>query len=253
MLGIHFLLIDDAEHLTEMVVNELEKRFDNIALMAMKDMNTNKVAVTALCCTLIHLPCNMKNEYHFFVRKSKTELKKSQTIDEIFLIAGEHWDFLNYSLLHHIISRHCSSEVSKEMDKYVKRICTFRKGTLLKDFSEVYRRKPKIYDDELRELVTVHKIDWDTATLEVAENFRNDITSELCLFDFVLFIAQVSHGSVEITWLVPESVVTCIQEAIMPSSSSMRKHNVTKVTIDGFICYLDITGTCMYIHVTSCI
>ena len=239
--------IDDDEQLTEMEVNELEKMFDTIALLAMRDMRTNNVDVTTLRYTLIHLPCNLKEEHHFFVKKIKAELKKSQTIDEIFCIAGEHWDFLNYSLLDRIISRHCSSAVRKAMDKYVKQICNFRKKTLLKDFSKVYKRRPKKYDDELRALVTMHKIDWDKATLEDAETFRNDITSELCLFDFALFIVQVRCGSVEITWLVPESVVTCIQNAIMPSSPSMRKHHVTKVTIDGFISYLNVTGMRFYL------
>ncbi|CAI7989833.1 hypothetical protein GBAR_LOCUS346, partial [Geodia barretti] len=46
-----------------------------------------------------------------------------------------------------------------------------------------------------------------------------------------------AKGCVEVTWRVPRSLVTYIQNSVKPSSQSMMEHHVTTLTIDGFIVY----------------
>ena len=224
-------------------IKQLEKTFDAVALHAQDDMMKNNVKVQELRYSVVRLPGDLKSEHHFFVKEAKAELRKAESVDDIFLVTGDYWDFLNYSLLEHLVDRHASEEVKKEMAEYVEQVKVFRRDTPLQLFSKVYKRKPRKVDEKFRKMVTEHKMDWDTATLEDVERFRNDMNSELSLSVFSLSLAVVVRGSVEITWLVPQSVVAYIQKSIKPSSPCMRKHHVMKLTIDGFICYDSTTGT----------
>ena len=225
------------KEMTKEEVKQLEKTFDEIILRAQKDIMRNKIEILDLRHSIIRLPGDLKSEHKFFVDEVKAELKKAESIEDIFLILDDYWDYLNYSLLEHIVDRHVSSdEVKKEMAEYGKEISSFRMKTRLNIFYHVHKRRPKV-DEKFRNAVTKHVIDWFTATLEDVEKFRNDLCSELSLQMFSLQLAVVAQGCVEITWLVPSSLVTYIMESMKLSSPTMRNHHVSKLTINGFIAY----------------
>ena len=133
--------------------------------------------------------------------------------------------------------------MKEEMANYVMQIKSFRRETRLQVFSEVCEDEPETSDETFKLLVSKHKIDWATATLEDVESFRTEICRELSLYSFSLRLSAVARGCVEVTWLVPHSLVTYIQGKIKPSSPSMMKHHVSTLTIDGFIAYYSTTGT----------
>ena len=228
-------------------IKNLEEKFDDLVLHAQDDMITNHVDLRHLRHSIIRLPCQLKSEHKKFIKEVKDDLMKAESVDCIFLIADDYWDFLNYSLLQHIIERHASAEVKKEIEEYAQEILAFRKETSLRSFSKANKRKPKKANDEFKKLVSEHNIDWSTATLEDVEQFRNDICSELSLFCFSLQLAAVTTGSVVLTWLVPQSLVAHIQKAITLSSRTMKKHHVTQLTVDGFITYYSTAGNGMCI------
>ena len=227
----------EEKEMTKEEEKQLEKTFDDIILHAQEDMIRNKIKIRYLRHSIIRLPGDLKREHEFFVEKVKTELKKAESIEDIFLILDDYWDYLNYSLLEHIVDRHVSSdEVKKEMTEYAKEISSFRMKTRLNIFYHVHKRIPKV-DEKFRSVVTKQAVSWSTATLEDVEKFRNDLCSELSLQTFSLQLAVVARGCVEITWLVPPSLVAYIQETMKLSSPTMRSHHVSKLTIDGFIAY----------------
>ncbi|CAI8006870.1 Ankyrin repeat domain-containing protein 50 [Geodia barretti] len=86
-------------------------------------------------------------------------------------------------------------------------------------------------------MVSKHQMDWRTATLEDVEKFRIQVCRELSLYEFSLNLVKVAKGCVEVTWRVPRSLVTYIQNSVKPSSQSMMEHHVATLTIDGFIVY----------------
>ena len=223
----------------------LEETFDDLVLCTRKYMTTTHVDVQDLLHSITRLPGDLKSEHELFIEKKEEKLSRAKRVEDVFLTANRYWDFLNYSLLQHIIDRHASDEIKQEMKGYAGEIAQFRKKTCLRMFSKVYKRKPKKADDQFKKLVSEHKIDWSTATLEDVEQFRNDICSELSLSAFSLQLAAVTTGSVVLTWLVPQSLVAHIQKAITLSSQTMRKHHVVQVVVDGFITYDSHTGNCM--------
>ena len=158
-------------------------------------------------------------------------------------MVGDHCNYLSYSLLSHLIDLYGNDELKKVMGNYNKRMAIFRRETHLAIFCEVCDDKPEKDNSKFSTVVTKHQMDWATATLEEVENIHKDICRELSLYEFSLILLQVAHGCVEITWLVPRSLVAYIQKSIKPSSHSMIKHCMSTLTIDGFIACDSTTGT----------
>ena len=165
-------------------IEKLEDNFDDLVSHAREDMTTNKVDIQHLRHSITCLPHELKSEHKQFVEGVIADLSKAESIEGVFLITNQYWDFLNYSLLQRIIKRHASDKIKKEMEGYIQKIVAFRRKTSLRGFSKAYKRKPKRSDSKFRELVSEHNVDWSTATLEDVEQFRNDICSELSLVDF---------------------------------------------------------------------
>ena len=237
-----FTHTDEAVETTRGLIKELENEFHTIVLTAHEDMKENEVDAGQLRLSLVNLPVDLKNKLDYFKKEIKDNLIAATSVDDIFFNISDYWDFLNYFLLEHIIDQHASEKVREIMAKYVEKIRVFRRKTNLQIFSKAHERIPRKVDKQLRQMITEHKIDCATATLEDIDNFRNDINNERSLSNFALLVFSVTCGSVEITWLVPESLVAHIQKSIKPSSPFMRNHNVTKLTIDGMVVYNNATG-----------
>ena len=185
--------------------------------------------------SLLCLPPNLKKEYRKFVREAKAEMKESESSEDIIDVIGEHFDYLNYSLLVYVVGLYGSDDLKKKMAEYVKLMESFRKETRLEVFSEVCDDEPEKVNGRFATMVTKHEMDWKTATLEDVERFRIQVCRELSLYDFSLNLLKVARGCVEVTWRVPRSLVTF--NCVKPSSQSMTDHHVTTLTIDGFITY----------------
>ena len=242
----------ESEAMIRIRKSQLESKFTDLVVAAQKDMTKNNVDIERLCHSILLLPHDLKDEHKRVIKEIKAELKCAKSVKDVFYAMDDYWDFLNYSLLQHIIKECASEEMKKEMYEFAQEVITFRKVTRLHIFSKLFKRKPKKANEKFRKLVTEHDIDLKTATLERVEEIRQDICSELSLPDFSLEIAAVESGSLVITWLVPQSLVAYIQGAIKLSSPSMRNHHVSKLTIDGFIAYDSAIGNLSHFYHTVC-
>ena len=220
---------------------QLQRKYIEISVKAAKEMSGN-VLVPHLRYSFISLPPKLKKERKKFVREAKADLKQAESVDDIFDVIGEHSDYLRYSLLKYVIDLYGSDELKKEMADYESEMKMFRKETRLEIFSKVCHDEPEKINGNFSEMVTKHNIKWATVTLEDVERFRVEVCRELSLYDFSLNLVRVARGCVEVTWKVPKSLVAYIQKSVKPNSQSMREHNVTTLTIDGFIAYDSITG-----------
>jgi len=244
-----FTHTDVAVETTRGLIKELESEFITIVLMAHEDMKKNEVDAGQLRLSFVNLPVDLDNKFDYFKKEIKNNLIAATSVDDIFFTISDYWDFLNYFLLEHIIDQHASANVREKMAKYVQNIRDFGRKTKLQIFSKAHERIPREVDKQFRQMVTEHDMDWATATLEDIDKFRNDKNSELSLSKFALHIYKVTRGSVEITWLVPQSLVAHIRKSINRSSPFLRNHNVTKLTIDGVIVYNNAAGDFGDLHV----
>lgn len=237
-----FLFIGNEVEILKEKALQLHHRYIDITTSAAKSMKSH-VAVQKLRFAVLCLPPHLKKEHEIFIKKARADIKVAESSEDIFYVVGEHCDYLNYSLLHYLVDLYGNDELKKEMADYVQLLTTFRRETRLEIFLSAYEEKPEKDDDTFSTMVTKHQMDWATATLEDVEIFRRDICREVSLYEFSLNLIKVAHGCVEITWLIPQSLLAYIQMSIKPNSPSLMKHHVLTLNIDGFIVYDSTTGT----------
>ena len=226
-------------------IMELEEKFDALVVRAEKHLCDTMVGLRELRQAITRLPTYLieYKKTKKFVKQNKKEFLKAKNIEEVFITANDYWDFLNYSLLQHIINRFGSNDMRKEMETFATEILVFRKKTRIKPFSKVYKIRCDFKNDKRKKIVSeLKEIDFSTATLEDVEKYRSDLCSELSLPEFSLQLAEIQDGSMMLTWLVSKSLVAHVQKTIKPSSPTMKKHNVSLFIVDGFVAYYSSAG-----------
>ena len=225
-------------------VMELEEKFDALVFRAEKHLSDTKVDLMELRQAITLLP-TLLVEYEKtkkFVQENEKKFLKAENIEEVFIIANYYWNFLNYSLLQRIIKRFGSNDMKKEMEKFVTEITFFRKNTLIKPFSKVYKIRSDFKNDERKKIVSKLEINFSTATIEDAEKYRKDFFGELSIPEFSIQLAEIQDGCMMLTWLVSKSLVAHVQKTIKPSSPTMKKHNVSLFIVDGLVAYYSSAG-----------
>ena len=231
-------MVEDIE--TNMKI--LEDEFHELVTSTRDHMKKESVDVQKLRDYIMILPTTLKDEHRKFVRENKAEIM-NENIDAIFITAMAYWNFLNYSHLQYVIEHLGSNEIKSKMKAFVKKICIFRRDTLLKPFSKVYSRKPNLKNEENKILETKQEgINLATVTLQYVEDFRNELSSELSLLVFSLQLVKIQDGCLMLTWQVSGSLVAHIQTTIKPNSPTMKRHNVSLFIVDGFVAYYSCAG-----------
>ena len=232
-----FHLLDQEIKAASEKICKLHEEYIDISVCASEELQAT-VAVKKLRYTLLCLPPNLKKQHRKFIQEAKADIKGATSADDIMDVIGAHYDYLHYSLLKYVVDLYGSNDLKDRMENYDNKMKMFRRETRLEIFAETCcTDDPEKISEKFTTMVSKHQMDWSTATLEDVEKFRIQLCQELTLYDFSLNLLKVARGCVEVTWRVPCSLVTYIQNSIKPSSQSMMEHHVTTLTIDGFIVY----------------
>ena len=169
-----------------------------------------------------------------FLESRTSALFRASSIPEQFGMMDFHWNYLDPSLLDHLVRRFDMKEMKGEMETYKSDLGQFRKKTPLTLFCRAQRRKRVRLSPDFQEVVA--EFDWpNDVTLEVVEQFRQEYADHYGLRECAMMVAQVRPGSFIVTWFVPESVVEKLKGKV--PRAILKKYSVTK---------LEIAGTCVY-------
>ena len=163
---------------------------------------------------ILNLPYSVKEEHEKFFHRTKSEITRATTFDELFVCLDTYWDFLNYTLLEGILEAHGTEEMLQEIDGYIRDLEDFREKTKLKIFWQLQRHRIRSKPPPgFSQFVTKHCITGES-TLKDVENIRLDISNEFHLQKCALLLVHVVEGSVVITWFVPSSAITLLKQGL---------------------------------------
>ena len=169
-----------------------------------------------------------------FLESRTRALFRAANIAEQFGMMDFHWNYLDPSLLDHLVKKFDLKEMKGEMETYKSDLGQFRKKTPLTLFCRAQKRKRVRLSPDFQEVVA--EFDWpENVTLEVVEQFRQEYASHYGLRECAMMVAQARPGSFIVTWFVPESVVKKLKGKL--PRAILKKYSVTK---------LEIAGTCVY-------
>ena len=163
---------------------------------------------------ILNLPCSIKEEHEKFFHRTKSEITRATTFDELFVCLDTYWDFLNYTLLEGVLEAHGTEEMLQEIDGYIRDLEEFREKTKLKIFWQLQRHRIRSKPPPgFSQFVTKHCITGES-TLKDVENIRREISDEFHLQKCALLLVHVVEGSVVITWFVPSPAITLLKQGL---------------------------------------
>ena len=92
------------------------------------------IHVYRLHARLISLDVSQKHEHQVFINNHLMNVDQGTTFNNLWARLGSYWNFLNFDLLEHVISKFGSEDLKQKMESYKHDLQSFRKATRLCDF-----------------------------------------------------------------------------------------------------------------------
>ena len=219
------------------IVSEMEKleaEFEKLKDDVYESVRTQPVDIFKVKLTSF----NVRDKEHFMEFITKI-IHKKRSVTDIWVALNKFFDFLNYSILQHVLTKFTNRALQGRMDAYKDKIYTFFKRTRLCDFLQCWpscKRDPP--EKELRDFVAKSRKDWDTCTLHDLENLKGRLATKLLLPEFVFLLEKASKGCLEVTFSIPPSLVEQLQTEV--KNTPLREFvemEIESITVDGVVCY----------------
>ena len=197
------------------------------------------------CITL--LPASIKYQHYAFVKENLKVITNSESMEEIFGVINLYWDFLNYTLLEHIVTKFGNNDTKAAMAKYVYELVAFCKATKLSDFITHWPCIGRVPPDMSKLVTKIGKErekNWSNCTLEDVEQFRTTLTQKLLLPSFATLLTDAEEGCISITWMIPSSIVKLLsKDTLNIEMEWFKEHHIERLAIDGQDLYSSATFT----------
>ena len=225
-----FLSLAEIASQMELLENEFEDLKDDV-YESVKDQPVDRFKVKLTSIKV------RDKEYH--MDHMKKAIHDKVTVTDIWVSLNKYFNFLNHTILQHILTKFTDRTLQRRMDSYKDKLHIFFRQTRLCDFLQCWpllEHSPPT--EELREFVVKSTKNWDTCTLEDLDNMRGRIATMLLLPDFLLILEKASRGCVEVTFSIPPSLVAQLQADIKKTAvKEMADMEIENITVDGVVCY----------------
>ena len=175
----------------------------------------------------------------------KEIIDKKMTIAEMWIELNSYWNFLNYEMLQHVLTKFRNDALQERMDQYTTKIRKFFKATRLCNFVKCWPVRgttPPV--DRLRKFIEVKcRKDWNVCTLEDLDHLKGSMARKLFLPNFSIILEDISEGSIRIQFSVFPSLVFHLQANIQNTDlKEFLDMGIEVITVDGVVCY-DVNRT----------
>ena len=148
------------------------------------------------------------------------------------------WNFLDFSLLDHLVYKFNDPALSNSMEEYKTNIKAFRLRTRVCDFAEYFNfRRENLVHEGLKKIEARLKKKWEECTLQEFEDWRENITQKLLVPKFALVLQKlmINSGSVSVTWAIPAKFAALIASTMetLDMKGFSEEYSITSLKIDG--------------------
>lgn len=198
-------------------ITSLEKQFSSIVSSTRQELTEKKTDAREIHNHILSLPYRLKKEVSYRVEEHAEEIQKRTNLTKLFVYLDRTlWNFMDYSLLEHLILLFGSSQLKRDMEGYVRKISAFEKSTTISQLIKYWpgrRDTPPNYCP----LTAKIDVDPDQCTLESLNSLRKDFCKDFLppLSEFALLHCNFEHGSVVVTWLLALDLVPALTKAVM--------------------------------------
>lgn len=227
-------------------IQEFEERFENLGFATLTELEEKELDIKRFRHSLILLPAKIKKEHAVFLKENLPTISKAESIDEIFLQLNLHWNFIDYSLLSHIVNKFCSEDLKKDMSSYVSDLEAFRKSTTI---SQMILSWPGRIDPppNFSRVTCKLKRDASTYTLHELDQLRLSFCYEFSLSDSIMMLHSFIKGSVIVVWVIPSGCVSDLRMELQNRGSMnptfFEESEIMSVSVDECLAYMHMPYT----------
>ena len=218
------------------IIEELKVKFDILKNSIRTCLDKNEILVRNVADALTTLSPDDDDCHKMFL---ESHIEKIFASNDNFVLFGHmnlHWNYLDPSLLQHLVKKLNLNDVKEPMEKYRLELQQFRMKTPLTVFCKSQKRKRIELSPEFKDMLT--EFNWPAnVTLEVVEQFRQEYVSHYQLHKCAMMLSNASIGCFVISWIIPESVVEKLKNKENFPINILTKYSVTKLTIAGMCIY----------------
>ena len=214
-------------------IDTLECRIRQLHGRILDELEEKQTSTTKILQCLRFLPTNIKHEYEPVINQIFPDLRREETVNEMFYHISPLVDFLAFGLLKYIIDQFGSNTLKVLMQSYADDILVFMEKTTVKELMDHWPGQQEIPAgfSKLRA-----KIDEDptTYTLFQLDQLRKRYCCEIKLTELVFVIIGLKvANSFIVEWLIPSSLVPHLVESArnLDFGFYLREH-ILKVTVD---------------------
>ena len=216
------------------MITILENKFDDLKDTIIERLEKHKVLIHKVADVLTTLSLDADDCHRLFLEQRCRILVTAVSHSDIFATMNFHLNYLDPSLLDHLVRKLDVDEIKVLMDEYKSDLHHFRMKMPVFLFCRAQKRKSIKPVPEFQEVVA--KFNWtDKVTMEAVEKFRRDYVSNYSLHECAMLIAQVHSGSSIISFLIPDSIVQLLRENL--PVAVFKHYSVTELVIAGVSVY----------------
>ena len=185
-------------------VKNIAKRFIDLELRVRRELNKRDCFLSILEFVRLYLKRVVPDTL-----VDQIERDHPSSCDDLFKILGNHWNFLECDLLVKIVDR-CGKKkkkLQKEVKEYEKYLKEFIEKRKLSEVSKCLTLSNS--DDKTKEKV-VMKLNLSDPTLREIKELKSKICEILEIMPSTLMIHDIKKGCIEVTFLMPVELATCI-------------------------------------------
>ena len=174
--------------------------------LSTKELQRFKIDLTAL-------PMLTKYRKLHFLRKKKNKILRAESIQAIFNILDPYWNYVDYSLLEHIVKQYCNKKVRHKMKRYKLMLEEFETATSVLDFTLALpdnRRFPMKHTT----LKAILQVDPAQCSLHDARRIKESVAEKASLEPYVGLLRSVSVSSVVLTIAFPHAARKYVEQAL---------------------------------------
>ena len=212
---------------------ELQKEFSDIANRT-SDL-IRGIDAAFFRSRLINLDVRHRKQHKEFLIEVWPQISNA-SFEDVWFQLVMYWDFLNYTLLEHIVNNFGNEAVKKRMRDYKLKLKDFRCRTLLCDFAEYFHDINEcLAEKDLKELVVKLDKDWQICTLQDIENWKESLTQKLLLPSFTVKPTELTTGCVSITWAIPTMFTISVVEKLetLDMTDFCSEHKIMSLIFNG--------------------
>ena len=214
-------------------VYQLMEGFRSVVVNANVDLSLKGMSLKELYrfkVDLTKLPMLTKYKKLRFLQKKKKKILKAICVDAVFHILDPYWNYVDYSLLEHIVKKYCDNiDVKIQMQRYIEILHTFEKATSVKQLTSAVPDN-RVLLSKYSTLTATLGVDAEECSLYRVRKVKDAIIERACLQSYVPQLLSLHASSVVLTIAFPKKLSKHIRKSL--DRTFLLQHDIIPESIE---------------------